>query len=661
MNSRLFLGDLGHARLYAHAMAYRYRVHLMWLDLDELGELDRTHRWFGYNRKRLFSIFDRDYLGSGPGSIKDKFLALLAERNVSPPDGRILLLTGARYFNYAFNPVSFYCGFTKDNALHVAVAEVNNTMGEKHVYVLDDTQRIDDERGYRYLRDKAFHVSPFIDLAGQYDFRFRFPSEGFEVVIDLLKKKDRAFHAQLSGKFLPFTPDTLRRLLIQYPLTSFLTMTRILTQATKLYGRGATVYERPAPFSSDTIGRRATATRAPWYARFVLSSLDRLEHGGVDVHLPNGETIRYGQPTDVNPVQVHFTEWRAFSKILRTGDIGLGESFMNGDWTTNDLTGFLRVLVDNRDALASIEDGSRFRKVSFRFLSWLLRNNPRGSRRNISAHYDLSNDLFETFLDPSMTYSSAYFERADQSLQDAQEAKYRRLCDKINLKDGDHVLEVGCGWGGFACFAATYRRCHVTAVTISKEQYDYAVARIEAEGLSDRVNVVLEDYRSLQGAYDKIVSIEMFEAVGYPYYPTYFKTIERLLKPEGVFVMQAITMPDKEFHHYRKTYDWIRKYIFPGGLLASLDAINQTVARHTQLVVQDLENIGPHYATTLRHWRLAFNDQIDRVRELGFDVRFERMWNFYLAYCEAAFEAQYLGNLQLVFARPLRAERLPRV
>ena len=661
MNSRIFLGNLLHVRTLSKQTSFRYPLYMLWLDLDELPRLPEVTSLFGHNRRRLLAVHDNDYLGPEPRPIREKLAQLLSDRGVPFPDGRVMMLTCARYLNYVFNPVSFYFGYQQDEQLAFAVAEVNNTFGEKHLYVMDEQRRLPAPDGYRYARDKAFHVSPFMDLAGHYDFLFRFPNDGLDITIDLIKRNQKAFHARLTGHFLPLTTTHVAKVLIRYPLTGFMTMTRITAQALKLYGKGVTVYERPAPASSDTIGRRAAGGKAPLCARLVLNALARIETGRLEAHLPDGTSRVFGEANAPAAIQLHFAEWRAFRRILIDGDIGLGESFMSGDWTTNDLTGFIRLLIDNKSAFEAVEDGHFLRQFGNRLLSWCRRNNPAGSRKNIAAHYDLSNDLFETFLDPSMTYSSAYFEQPDQSLEDAQIAKYRRLCEKAGIRDGDHVLEIGCGWGGFACFAARFADCRITAVTISKEQYEYARTRIEREGLTDRIELVLKDYRELTGSFDRIVSIEMFEAVGYEYYPQFFQAIERLLKPDGTFAMQTISIPDAQFENYRKSYDWVRKYIFPGGLLPSLEAITRVSTRHSQLVIQDLENIGSHYAQTLRIWSDRFNDRVDTVRALGFDVRFERMWNFYLSYCEAAFAARYLGNLQLVFARPQRSGDIARV
>jgi cyclopropane-fatty-acyl-phospholipid synthase len=644
------MGHVLHTRYLKERMRFRYPSYMLWLDLDELDVVENSTRWFGHNRRRLLSLRDTDYLTPEPRPIREKLRELLTSRGVEWPAGGVYLLTAPRYFNYVFNPVSFYFGYDEAGALRWAVAEVNNTFGEKHIYVLDDASRASGEAEYRFTCNKEFHVSPFMDLAGRYDFVFRFEGDALDVRIDLLKQEQMSVEAQLVGKFFPITSTSLANVVLRYPFTGMLTMTRIVVQATKLAAQRARVYGRPSPASTDTIGRRAQARTATVSARLAMSVLARFRKGRLDLLLPNGERHTYGEP-DAEPIEWQVHDWRAFRAIMMDGDIGLGESYMAGDWSTNDLAGFIALFLKNKEAVEAVEDGRWVQRLGNRLLGWYRRNHIKGSRRNISAHYDLSNEMFELFLDPTMTYSSAYFEQPDQSLEEAQNVKYRKLCEKVELKDGDRLLEIGCGWGGFACFAARYANCRVTAITISQQQFDYAVERVKREGLADRVEIVMQDYRTLTGEFDKIVSIEMFEAVGYEYYPAYFQAVDRVLAPGGRFAMQTITFPDADFDHYRKTFDWIRKYIFPGGLLPSMQSIRDTIATHTRLGIIDEEDIALSYARTLGIWRDQFNAQWEKVSALGFDLRFQRMWNFYLAYCEGAFATRYLGDMQLVFSK----------
>jgi cyclopropane-fatty-acyl-phospholipid synthase len=291
-------------------------------------------------------------------------------------------------------------------------------------------------------------------------------------------------------------------------------------------------------------------------------------------------------------------------------------------------------------------------------LRYLARpNNRPGSRRNIRRHYDLSNDFFRTFLDDSMAYSCAIFQDPDDSLETAQQRKFQAVIAKAHLGPGDHLLEIGCGWGGFAIAAARRTGCKVTGITISREQYRLARQRVQAAGLQHRIRILLRDYRDLRGRFDKIVSIEMLEAVGHGYYGAFFKQLDRLLAPGGIAVLQSITIPDQRYEAYRRSHDWIQKHIFPGGLLPSLTVLTRTMTRHSRLMVEAVENIGPHYAATLAAWRRRFVANRERVTEMGFDRVFQRKWIYYLGSCEAGFAERVLGDLQLVLTR--EGEKMP--
>jgi cyclopropane-fatty-acyl-phospholipid synthase len=289
----------------------------------------------------------------------------------------------------------------------------------------------------------------------------------------------------------------------------------------------------------------------------------------------------------------------------------------------------------------------------YRFLKhWLRRNTRSGSRRNIAAHYDLSNEFFALMLDRTMTYSSGLFESPHASLEEASLAKYDRICRKLRLRSSDHVLEIGCGWGGFAAHAAREYGCRVTATTVSRQQFDFARERLHQEGLSGRVELLLQDYRDLKGCYDRLVSIEMIEAVGERYLDVFFAQCNRLTKPDGAMALQAITIPDHRYDRYRRSVDFIQRYVFPGGFLPSISAIGKSLQRGTDFRLDHLEDFGLHYAETLRIWRENFWANIQQVRRLGFDDRFVRTWHYYLCYCEAAFRERQIGVCQLTLARP---------
>ena len=398
---------------------------------------------------------------------------------------------------------------------------------------------------------------------------------------------------------------------------------------------------------------RTRRSSLPIAARIVLSRLARIRRGHLIVRLPDGSHHTFagsdGGAAEVVELEIH--RWRFFSRLLRRADVGAGESFVDGDWSSSSLVGLSRLFMDNESELAPpniLGSIGRFRDR----LAHLLRSNTRAqARRNIHAHYDLSNEFYALFLDPSMTYSSALFDRPDLDLESAQRRKYQRLADWAGLQPGQDVLEIGCGWGGFAEYAAGELGCRVTGITLSEEQASFARRRMIDAGLEDRVQIRVVDYRDVDGEFHAVVSIEMLEAVGHRFLDGFFAACDRVLRPGGRMALQTITIPDQVYDRYRRGTDWIRAYIFPGGHLPSLGAIQGSLAGRTGLVIDRLENMADDYATTLKQWRARFWSQEAQVRALGFDDRFLRMWDFYLATCEAAFRDHQIGVLQLSLAR----------
>ena len=372
-------------------------------------------------------------------------------------------------------------------------------------------------------------------------------------------------------------------------------------------------------------------------------SLAQLEGGTLEATLPGGHVMRFGNGPTVT-MDIH--DRRFFRRIATRGKVGLGESYTAGEWDSDDLVLLFELML--RNAAEAAQRHAGVRKLLEARPRLNTRNGFLRARRNIAYHYDLGNDLFRLMLDETMTYSCAVFERPDEKLADAQRRKYERICQKLRLAPGDHVLEIGCGWGGFAAYAAREYGCTVTGLTISAEQA--VLARERTAGLD--VHILEEDYRGHEGSYDKIASIEMLEAIGERQFPTYFEAIDRLLEPDGLACVQTILIPDDRWDRYRKAPDWIEQYVFPGCLIPSLTALTGAMTRSSQLMVHELDEIGSHYAETLRRWRQNFVENIGEVRRLGYDDRFERTWLFYLAFCEAAFRTRALRDVQLTLTRP---------
>lgn len=405
-------------------------------------------------------------------------------------------------------------------------------------------------------------------------------------------------------------------------------------------------------------GLRSERRSYSWYQSIVLDVFTGMKRGLLRVTLPGGEVRAFGGSDSEVRATIRISDTAFFRRCVLHGDIGFGESYIAGEWETDDLTAVISWFLLNRDDVPDMSGSTRpsvrtnLLKGVNRLRHLLRANSRRGSRQNISDHYDINNEFFATFLDPGMTYSSAYFISPELSLEEAQQKKYERLCRMLRIGEGHRVLEIGCGWGGFAVHAARDTGCHVTAITISKEQYEYARQRILQEGLDDRIEVRLEDYRAVEGRFDRIVSIEMLEAVGHRYMETFFATCHELLTPEGALGLQVITCPDSRYNELRKGVDWIQKHIFPGSLLPSVGRIQRAVNNTGDMVLHDLKGMGLHYAQTLREWRKQFNHDLDRVRSLGFDDNFVRKWNYYLSYCEAAFQMQSIDVLQMIYRRP---------
>jgi len=386
--------------------------------------------------------------------------------------------------------------------------------------------------------------------------------------------------------------------------------------------------------------------------KVFLRSLSGIQGGFLEIVCPEA-TYTFGEPaSDLRAMAVIHDE-RFFWRALTGADVGIGESFMDGDWTSPDLVALVRLVTRN---LRRVDESNRFfsalRSLALRIRHKLRSNSLRGSRDNIQAHYDVGNNFYRLFLDEEMLYSSAYFRFPADTLEDAQRNKMELICRKLQIEPGDRVLEIGSGWGAFAIHAARLHGAHVTGVTISPAQYEFAKQRLaETNVTPGSVRFLLQDYRHLQGQFDKIVSVEMFEAVGLKRYDEFFGACDRLLAPDGSLLMQTITMPEQELRAYRRRVDWIQTYIFPGSELAFLGEIQKSVARVAQLSLTHLESFGFHYAKTLELWRERFFQKLSTVQELGFPESFQRMWEFYLSWCEGAFRERYINVVHLLMTK----------
>lgn len=398
------------------------------------------------------------------------------------------------------------------------------------------------------------------------------------------------------------------------------------------------------------------------YKKAFIHALSKMKKGFLKVVDPDGSTLIFGNAEDSNSVfsgaHVHVRNYQFYKKCVFFGDIGFAESYLDGDWETENITEVISWFILNVEDSPNMSGAKKpsLRIKLFNFLNRLLHNTRAntvtGSKKNISEHYDLGNDFYKLFLDKTMTYSSAYFSSKEEPLEDAQIRKYDALCRQLNLRPEHHILEIGSGWGGFSTYAAATYGCKVTTVTISEEQFKYAKELIEKKGLSDKVEILLRDYRFITGKYDRIVSIEMLEAVGDKFLETYFAKCNEVLKTNGAIGLQVITSPDSRYEEFKTGIDFIQKYIFPGSLLPSIGRINEAINNTGNLFLFHLKDLGLDYAKTLRLWLEGFDKNLEQVRKLNFDEKFIRMWRYYLCYCEAAFQMRNISVVQLVYTRP---------
>jgi cyclopropane-fatty-acyl-phospholipid synthase len=423
----------------------------------------------------------------------------------------------------------------------------------------------------------------------------------------------------------------------------------------------------PASTTADA-GTFSANARSSFYRGALLNAFADMRRGHLRMEMPEGGAVDFGSHAEAAgqtlalglPAEAHLRVRREafFKKCLLSGDIGFAESYLDGDWDTPDLTALIAWFLHNLDQAPTLSGSSRKGTWALNLLRFTNRlghlvrfNSPANARRNISEHYDLSNDFFSLFLDPSMMYSAAKWTRPDQTLEQAQEGKNDALCRSLRLTPDDHVLEIGTGWGGWSLHAAKTYGCRVTTLTISRQQQELARKRIAEAGLTERVEVRFQDYRELEGRFDKIVSIEMMEAIGHQYLPQFASVLDRVLKRDGLLALQFITCPDDRYDQFRRGVDFIQKHIFPGSLLLSLNRVNHQLSRAGGFMLHQMSDLGHDYARTLRLWRIAFNQRLDDVKALGFDDRFIRKWNYYLSYCEAAFAMRNISVVHTLHTR----------
>lgn len=663
MMPAVFDTTIRHVRSAPVRSDFTYRGHAWFVDIDDLPTLPRPLRALG-------RIDPADHTANGR-SLRAEIDHVLAAHGGTSTTGRITMLTGVRSLGHAFDPLTVYWVHDDADALEWVVAEVRNTYGGRHHYAV----RPDADGRARV--DKEFYVSPFNDVDGQYRMRLPEPDGTLDLSVVLVRDGHPPFVATVTGTGRPATTRTLVRTAVRAPLAPHLVSARIRRRGIGLWLRGLPIVPRnraetptspslhtesqpmPTTFAAPPVvdARRwpgldhvPTSPKARLAAP-VADALFRRAAAGlhIRIEMPGGVVVGGGAQDPTAPTMIVHRPRDFAARVGESGLIGFGEAYMAGDWDAPDLTAALSVFAEHMATLipAPLQ---RLRSLYVPKPPGSETNTTSNTRSNISRHYDLSNELFELFLDETMTYSSALFADATTSLADAQRAKIDRLLDAAGVTAGSRVLEIGTGWGELAIRAAE-RGATVRSVTLSTEQLELACKRIDAAGWSDSVQVDLLDYRLVDGEYDAVVSVEMIEAVGHQFWGTYFRTIDSVLAPGGRVAIQAITMPHDRMVATRNTYTWVHKYIFPGGFLPSVHAIDTVTERETSLRVRERFSMGDHYARTLRAWDEKFAENLEDVHLLGFDPTFARMWHFYLCYSEAGFDTGYLDVHQIVLDR----------
>jgi cyclopropane-fatty-acyl-phospholipid synthase len=653
MNSLLVPGKVEHVRTSPVVHAFTYPLYFLAVDLDELAELDRSISLFSYNSTNALCLFDDDYLPGYTGGLRDKVAQVLSEGKIEEDLDHVVLVTTPRSVFRVFNPVSFFLCFRADKSLICVIAEVKNTFRETHLYLLGEKEEIENNSYKVYETRKDFHVSPFNDMEGKYRFYFDVSSSSIDVRVNIVRGRKVVFTTKLFGVGCELETPNILKTLGKFPLAVHLALPRITFQAARLhYQKGLRVFTKPIAASPMTIRTSGPSLFQSYCLDRFRSFFSNISVGSLELSFPDGSSEYFGA-SEVGPkARIYVKNHAFFTKAILGGDIGFGEAYVEGYWETEDLDSVFRLIIANLDVA---DDRSILLswlgRTSNRVLHKFRKNKISRSAVNIGAHYDLSNELFALFLDPSMTYSAAFYEKDSDTLEQAQKNKRSLLLKQAHVGADDHVLEIGCGWGSLAIQAVRETGCRVTALTLSQRQFEYARNRVCEAGLSDRISIELRDYRTMEGSFDKILSVEMLEAVGHEYLRTFFSSCDRNLKPDGIAAIQVITMPESRYERYKNGCDWIQKYIFPGGHCPSLTAISEAIRDSSTLMFESVENIGDHYARTLRDWRTNFAEREAEVLELGFDERFLRIWNYYLAYCEAGFASRNIGTHQIVLTR----------
>ena len=647
LNSRIGSGFTSHTRSIPIKRTFKYNLSYLYIDLNEINFLNRFV-FFGWNRRSFFSLHDSTYLYPGKEPINQKLDQFMATNAPDISYNSSFLLTSPGFFGINFNPVSFFY-FFNNKKLVAIIAEVHNTFKEKHLYLLSDPYFKKENIYFEQIKD--FHVSPFFKVEGKYHFLFSKKKDMIDITINYFKGKNHMFNANLKLHLSPIKKYSFITMFVNFISTAALTFPRILFQATKLkFIHKLPHFKNKGIQSNNSFSRKTPSIFSKITIKLVSRHLRKLSVGELILNCPNGDQIRFGNQGIGSSATIEILDYRFFKSLILKGDIGLADAYINQYWSTDNLEKVFDVFLDNESVLRSSNFIIKFKKSIYLLQHKLRNNNISRAKKNIYEHYDLGNDFFKLFLDKHRVYSSGVFAKESDSLEKAQLTKIDKALEMADVKPNHRILEIGSGWGALAIRAVETIGCHVTTVTISEEQYNFVKQKINQHNLDAKIEVKLMDYRLLSGKYDRIVSIEMLEAVGHDYLTTYFKKCYELLNLKGKAMFQCITIPHNRYDIYRKSPDFIQKYIFPGGHLPSLEILKK-VTSSTDFNWTKYVNITEHYVTTLRLWEKNFKLNQSNIKALGFDQSFFQTWLYYFNYCSSGFKSNFIENYQFLLEK----------
>ncbi len=647
LNSKIGSGFTSHTRKTPIKRTFQYNLNYLYIDLKEITYLNQL-LFFGWNKRAFFSLHDRTYLHPGKETINEKLRQFMEQNGPTIKYDSVFLLTSPGFFGINFNPVSFFYLYRK-NELIAIIAEVHNTFNEKHLYLLSKPQFKKENIYFEQIKD--FHVSPFFKVEGKYHFLFSKKKDMIDITINYFKGKSHMFNANLKLHLSPIKKYSFIPMFFNFLSTAALTFPRILYQATKLkFVHKLPHFKNKGIQNNNSFSRKTPSLLSKLAMKLVGRHLKKISVGELLLNCPNGDQIRYGNPETGSTAILEILDYRFFKSLILKGDIGLADSYINQYWRTDNLEKVFDVFLDNETVLRASNFIIKIKKLIYLMQHKLRKNNIQTAKKNIYEHYDLGNDFFKLFLDKNRVYSSGVFTNVSDSLEKAQLTKIDNALKMADVQPTHRILEIGSGWGALAIRAVETIGCHVTTVTISEEQYNFVKQKINQHNLDANIEVKLMDYRLLSGKYDRIVSIEMLEAVGHDYLSTYFKKCYDLLNLKGKAMFQCITIPHNRYDIYRKSPDFIQKYIFPGGHLPSLEIL-KSVTSSTHFNWAKYVNITEHYVTTLRLWEKNFKLNKSNIKALGFDQSFFQTWLYYFNYCSSGFKSNFIENYQFVLEK----------